>query len=250
MIVHLPLIKRPFDQRGVTLVIVAIAGLVLIAFVALAVDVGYVMVSRNELQNISDGAALAAARKLGSIYEPMSYAAQQTYDASSDASAIISAAKSTALLNKAAGQNISLRDEDVIIGKWNATAKTLTPTMLQPDAVGVISRRDTSNPVNGPVGTFFAKAIGIDTVNVSARATAALTSQSTVDPGNVIPVGISQQWFDKDFCDQPIKFYPTNSPEGCAGWNVYTRWPASESYLRKTILEGWLGEHSQARAQQ
>ncbi len=237
---NIPLQKSLRDQKGVALIFAALAGLMLIAGIALAVDAGYYMVTRNELQNAADAAALAAARKLGTIYEPMSYADQQAYDASSDAPAIVAAAKSTALLNKAAGQNITILDADIVIGRWNATTKILTPTLLQPDAVGVVSRRDTSNPVNGPITTIFAKALGINTMNVFANATAALTSASTIEPGNLIPIGISQQWFDKDFCDQPIKFYPTNTPEGCAGWNVYTRWPASESYLRKTILEGWL----------
>ena len=46
------------------------------------------MVVRNELQNIGDGAALAAARHLGNIYEGMSYVAQQNYDSTADAAAI------------------------------------------------------------------------------------------------------------------------------------------------------------------
>ncbi len=45
--------------------------LVLIGFAALAIDVGYYMVTRNELQNIADGAALAACSELGEIYRNM-----------------------------------------------------------------------------------------------------------------------------------------------------------------------------------
>ncbi len=41
--------------------------LLLIGFAAFAIDVGYMMVSRNELQNIADTAALAAAGELGAI---------------------------------------------------------------------------------------------------------------------------------------------------------------------------------------
>ena len=46
------------NNRGVTIVIVAIFLVVLIGFVALAVDVGYMYVTRNELQNVADAAAV------------------------------------------------------------------------------------------------------------------------------------------------------------------------------------------------
>ena len=54
------------DQRGAVSIIVAIIVLfVLIGLMALAIDVGYLYATRNELQNIADGAALAAAGELG-----------------------------------------------------------------------------------------------------------------------------------------------------------------------------------------
>lgn len=226
--------KHLRDKRGTTIIIVAVSILALLGFAALAVDLGYVMVTRNELQNVADSAALAAARQLGHDYEQMSYAQQNAYVC--DPAPLVTTAKDVALQNKAAGINIVVNDGDVTIGQWNAQTKTLTPTLNQPDAVRVIARRD--DFANNPITTFFARIFGTNTVALSADATAALTGESTIDKGELIPVGISQQWFDKDFCGQPIKFYPTNSPEGCAGWNTFDRWPASESYLRKTILEG------------
>ena len=45
--------------------------IVLLSFVALAIDVGYMVVVKNELQNVADAGALAGARQLGDIYEPM-----------------------------------------------------------------------------------------------------------------------------------------------------------------------------------
>jgi len=57
------------ERKGAVAVIVAIVLAMLIGFVALAVDVGYVMVTRNELQDVADAAALAGARTLGRLYE-------------------------------------------------------------------------------------------------------------------------------------------------------------------------------------
>jgi hypothetical protein len=223
------------DRRGVTAIVVGIIIIILFGFVALAVDIGYVMVTRNELQNIADAAALGATRKLGTIYEPMSYAEHQNYVC--DPSTIIAVGKEVALKNQAAGQNITINDEDIKIGRWDSTNKTLTTTLEQPDAVSVIARRDRS--ANGPIITFFARILGIDNVDVSAKATAALTGISRIGSGGLpIPVGISKEWFEKpEFCNQPIKFYPTGTLEGCAGWHTYDSKTHSASQLR-SILEG------------
>jgi Flp pilus assembly protein TadG len=58
-------ITRLKDERGVTIIIVAIAIVMLLSFVALAVDIGFVKVTRNELQNVGDASSLAATRELG-----------------------------------------------------------------------------------------------------------------------------------------------------------------------------------------
>lgn len=226
------------NQKGITAIIVGIMTVVLISLAALAIDIGYALVTRNELQNIADGAALAATRQLGVFYETMSYEDQQSYV--SAPGTIVPVAQGIAEMNRTArtGTGFTIQDVDVVIGTWNAETKTLTPTPNQPDAVRVIARRD--GVANGPIATFFAKSFGTDTVAVSASATAALTGQSTAGPGGLpIPVGISKKWLEdrETYCNQPIKFYPTNSPEGCAGWNTYTDDPANASRLR-SILDG------------
>ena len=230
------LATRIKDEYGATAILVALVIVVLISITALAVDIGYVMATKNEVQNIGDAAALAATGQLGHIYEGMSYEEQQSYVC--DPATIIPVAKEIALKNKAAGKNIVVNDADIIIGQWNAETKILTPTFDQPDAVKVISRRDGS--ANGPITTFFARIFGVNTVDVKADATAALTGQSTAGPGGLpLPVGISNAWFENKeiFCDQPIKFYPTNTPEGCAGWHTYNESPSSAARL-SDILEG------------
>ena len=47
------------DQRGSVAIIVALSLLILLGFGALAVDLGYVMLVKNELQNAADAGALA-----------------------------------------------------------------------------------------------------------------------------------------------------------------------------------------------
>jgi Flp pilus assembly protein TadG len=221
------------DERGVTAVLVAILLLALIAIMSLAVDVGYLMAARNQLQNVADSAALAAARQLGAIYEPMTYAEQQAYTC--DPGSIVPVAQDAGLKNEAAGKSIAIDGGDVSIGRWDSAARTFTATLASPNAVRVTARRD--GTVNGPVSTFFARIFPVDTVPVSAVATAALTGQSTAGPADLeIPVGISDHWFSRpDFCDQPIKFYPTGTLDGCAGWHTYESWPSNAAKLSRAL---------------
>ena len=52
------------DQRGQALIQVALMMVVLLGFVALAVDVGYTYGERRRMQNAADAGALAGAREL------------------------------------------------------------------------------------------------------------------------------------------------------------------------------------------
>jgi hypothetical protein len=202
------------------------------------------MVVRNELHNVSDAAALAATRQLGHIYEGKSYGERENYNASADAATIISVAQQVGASNTVAGSaGVAIHASDVEIGRWvwNPATDTFSfqATFSQPDAVRVIARKDGS--ANGPVATFFAGIFGMNTIDVSAKATAALTGQSTADAGGLpMPVAISKAWVEGgaafSFCNQPIRFYPTNDPSSCAGWNVYDRYEnANDSNLRRTI---------------
>lgn len=222
-------------ERGAAVIYVAILLVVLLGVTALAVDVGYMMVVRNQLQNAADAAALAAARKLGSIYEPLTYAQQQSYVCTpTDLSSV---AQAIALENVAGLESVKVLAPDVIIGQWDSTTHTLTPTYDQPDAVQVTARRDDTVP-DGPIPRIFGVVFrylgnAAGGISISATATAALTGQgSSVLGGVPIPVGISQNWFDRGYsCGDHIQFYPTAS---CAGWHNYFD-ATNTPHMRRTL---------------
>jgi hypothetical protein len=234
MKIHQQLISIIKDQSGVTAILVAIVLAMLLGFTALAVDIGYVMTTKNELQNVADAAALAATRQLGAIYQGMSHDDQQTYVC--DPSTIIPIAKDVAGKNKAGAKNITINDDDLIIGQWDGD--NLTPTLAQPDAVEVTARRDGAS-AQGPITTFFARILGINTVDVSADATAALTGQGTAGPGDLeLPIGISSFFFQQDnFCNEHIQFSPTNDPDSCAGWTTFHISPSNDITIRRILQE-------------
>jgi Flp pilus assembly protein TadG len=203
------------DIQGATAVIVALCLTMLIGFAALAVDVGYLYATRNELQNTADAAALAGAGFLGSTYAGLTYSEQQNYTFSR--ADIVNAVNTVAGKNKAAGTGVSILDNDIIIGTWDPDTRIVTPTLTLPDAVRVIARRDGS--AENPVNTFFARIFGIDNVDVSAVATAALSGPSMAAEGELkTPFSLSENVFPNN-CTDEIAFSPT--ADSCAGWHNF-----------------------------
>lgn len=217
--------KKINSESGAVAVIIAIFLIVLLGLAALAVDVGYVRVARNESQNAADAAALAGARQLGENYYN-SLTDRTTY--------VVNTAQNTAHQNKVAGLNLAedMAAGNVVtsIGNWDWSAKTftgLTPG-LNPDAVQVVVDR-AEGTTNGPISTFFAKIFKVinpsssDTVNVGATACAALTGPCEGKP--TIPVGIAKGWFESEhgkatICSDNIQMNDTNT--SCAGWTNLT----------------------------
>jgi Flp pilus assembly protein TadG len=210
------------SQRGVTAVMVGLLIVVLLGFAALAIDIGYALVARNELQNAADAAALAAARRL----------AEELVDGVSgiDTGRVIASAEAAASSNRAAGSAIALNPGDVTIGKWSGNAFSENPEGM-PNAVRVRARRE-QGTAGGAISTFFARVIGIDSVDVGAVATAALYGPCGKP---VPPLGISRAWFPAD-CRETIRFYPT-SDANCAGWNTYNSRPANANKLADILSD-------------
>jgi hypothetical protein len=79
---------------------------------------------------------------------------------------------------------------------------------------------------------------GIESSPVSARATAALTGQGTVDEGELeLPIGIDYDVFygRTGLCGDIIKFAPTGDFPNCAGWTSFT-YNSNDTTLREILL--------------
>jgi Flp pilus assembly protein TadG len=224
------------NPRGVTAVTVAIFLTVLLAMGAAAIDIGHALVARNELQNVSDAAALAGTRALGIIYEGMTIPEQQSYVLTSgDQATIVAAVQATANANSAAGVAITINPSDIQIGTWNLATRTHTPTINQPKAVRVLARRDASS--NGAISTFLANVMGMSSVSVGAVATADMTAVGQTAPGQLdVPFAISEFYFTQFGCGDAIQFYPNNgTPQACAAWHTFDQSPSNANTLRNII---------------
>ena len=212
---------------------------VLLAMGAAAIDIGHALVARNELQNVSDAAALAGTRALGVIYEGMTVAEQQSYVlTSADQATVVAAVQATASANSAAGVSIAIDAADVAIGTWDPYTRTHTPTVNQPKAVRVLSRRDSST--NGAISTFLANIVGMSSVEVRAVATADMSAVGQTAPGQLdVPFGISEYYFTQFGCGDAIKFYPNDgTPMACSAWHTFDLSPANANTLRNTVIDG------------
>jgi Flp pilus assembly protein TadG len=252
-----------FDQEGAVAIIVAICAVILLSVAAFVIDGGFGLVTRNELKNVADGAALAGTRMLGDIYSKMTPAEQQTYVLTDQHRAeIIAVVQSVAGQNAAGGKKTVINEaDDIRIGDWGrwddagnrdeSKPYSMKVTGTTPDAVEVTARRDETVPT-GSISTFLARIMGVDSLKVTStsantqpafttlmRPTAALTGISKVGPGELtLPVGISSAWFKNQeggFCGKSIQFSPTK--DSCSGWNTFTSKTHSAEQL-KEILQG------------
>ncbi len=200
------------NNRGVTVILVAVVLLVMIGMASLAIDIGYVAVTKNEMQNATDAAALAAARVLGGIY-PISYPLDEAHRAK-----IESTAEKIISLNIPKNRQPS---KSVNIQTWQPDASVT----YAPDAVKIYAQ--------SKIEFFFAKVLGIDGRIVGADATSALPKPSVP----VIPVGIASSSLGEltAYCGKEIVLYPIDTL--CIGWHNFSQSSVSKDAIKTVLLD-------------
>jgi hypothetical protein len=161
--------RHSTQRHGHAVILVAISLTVLIGFVALAVDLGLLYVTRAELQRAADAAALAGA----SCYYTDAGLAQNITELSY---MIDQRAQDYSLQNPTLNAGTILDPADIVIGTHDYDyphAALDTSGSARFNAVRVTARR-TDESLNGPVGLFFAGIFGVDKSGVIAEATAAV----------------------------------------------------------------------------
>jgi Flp pilus assembly protein TadG len=192
-------------QSGATMVFVAICIFILVAFTALAVDLGHLFVAHNELQNAADAGALAGA---GSLYLDEGLAVNEDANQFAYDAAIANKSEKTPVEVNAPLTN----QDDVQRGHWSFGLGSLArgfyhsnntaPIQLwgkstqqldeDPDfinAVKVVTRRDQSE-----IASFFARIFGHTGFKQSAEAVAYIGFAGTLKPAEADqPIAICKQ---------------------------------------------------------
>lgn len=251
-------------ENGSITILLAVVIMGIIGIAAFALDLGYGLVVKSELQNAADTGALAGDRELALVYKDMGTTCTMGPDcywgthtlSSGEKARIATKVNSYSQLNKAGGTAITVRTtEDIVYGKYDEVSGEVVPTTPADTgvmAIKVTARRDEN--INGVVSTWLGRAIGTDSLSISAKSGATLSALGKAPPGKLgIPVGISEFFFkaDNSPCGKAgdpeyrIRLYPTQSmaektigdTQACAGWHSYQDYPNNAAKL-KTILDG------------
>jgi hypothetical protein len=189
------------DQRGVTVVIVALLFLVFIGFTAVAIDVGHLFIVRNELQNAADAGCLAGGRFL---YRDDGLAVNENSNQIAYQAAMANKSDKTPVDVHWTGGNTG----DVERGHWSFATRTFTPTDLtQPvnlwdvpaeeldansafvNALRVKTRREDTTSAS-----FFARIFGYENFSLSREAIAYIGFAGTLAPGEADqPIAICKE---------------------------------------------------------
>jgi Flp pilus assembly protein TadG len=186
--------QRQAQRRGVIAPFAGFLLVVLVGMVAFAVDTGWIVLARTELQAAADAAALAGADPLMDAYVQYQLAglnpgnAQNGYQSTILTNAMTSArakAKLFATYNGAGGvSSLTLNDSDIEFG-YTDGSNNYTPyssnAPVFPNTIKVTMRRDSS--ANGSLGLFFGPVIGTGSTSLQATASATIMG-GTIDNFN------------------------------------------------------------------
>lgn len=181
------MLSRDDSRRGSISVMAAFFLIVIFAFTAFTVDLGYIVLVDQEMQGAVDGAALAAAQEL-----------QIAPDGSQDQ--VIDAAVDLASLNEVDDNGLSLnRRSDVEIGIWDEVSSTFTP--YSGNNLSLANAVRVTGELNGErqnaVQLFFAPLLGENTHNVRSSAIAVIGRQRMRDVMLVIDCSGSMSSYNR-----------------------------------------------------
>ena len=197
----LDLFKPLKEQRGVTVIIVALLILIFIGFAALTIDIGHLFIVRNEVQNAADAGCLAGSRFL---YSDDGLAVDENANQIAHQAAIANKSDKAPVDVHWTGGN----GGDVERGHWCFVTRTFTPNEstqpvnlwdVSPDeldadpnfinAMKVKARREDT-----PVASFFARIFGYENFSLSTEAIAYVGFAGTLAPGEVDqPIAICKE---------------------------------------------------------
>lgn len=200
---------RCSDERGVALIVAAGSMVALTSAVALAVDVGMLTVARGEAQSAADGGAMAGASGLIESPHVPAYARALAIEYAGN--------------NTVRGQTATVLAEDVDV---DLAARTVT--------VRVLRTADRGNPL----GTFFARIFGVNSVNITARAVARASNAGGVNC--LLPLVVPDRWsegggpgndpdtFDPDKGDEYIPWMDASTDPPTFNHDTFTGYSADD----------------------
>ncbi len=174
-------------RRGAIVPLAALLAALMIGMLAFAIDMGYVVAVRAELQNAVDSGSLAPAQRLQEPFvqftspqanngtaNQMAIYSTVTTDTAAPTSPIPTALKYSSA-NRAGGVSVTAPTSDVSFSFYAGGATPFLDASYPanfPNSVNMVARRD--GTANGSLGLFFSPIFGMSSINLSAKATATI----------------------------------------------------------------------------
>jgi Flp pilus assembly protein TadG len=185
-------------QRGAVAVMTAVSLVLLLGLAALAIDIGNLLVSRNELQNAADAAALAGAPCLYQRAPCANTSAPEPdwTTATQRASSFATATPSNQV------QGLPIQVSRVETGYWDITGAAgalqkvpYTPGANDLPAIQVTITKSANN-ANGGIPVYLASLLGVTSLTADATAIAAVSRPGYVGPHGLFPIAMSKCLYD------------------------------------------------------
>ncbi len=200
----------------------------ILTFFALVADLGRIFVTKAELQNASDAAALAA-----------------TIDIPSGTATAQQKALDFGQSHWVVDSNISIASGDVQFGNFNFSNNNLQIGATPVNGVQVKARRVTGAP-SGPLPLFFARLFGRNSSNVEATSQAVLdqhvvgvTGKNRLIPYSVINFVVDQNLDGQYDLGTVIDIHPRMDAPGNFGFLNLDGGPSGVPEIRQYIEEGY-----------
>lgn len=219
-------------RRGATMPLFALLAVPLLGMLAFSIDIGWILLTKTDLQTAADAAALAGAEKLQKLYVEYTLPNQAAQNAifttatTNTPGSPMDTAEKFASYNRAGNASITMPDNDVSFffmdaqGNFHKNYKGLGLGAGFPNSIAVIARRDGS--ANGPLSLFFGSVFGFPSKDLTATATATIYSGDVnmlqAIPGvraHILPVALDMNIW-RDFyqtglsSDGSMHFAPNN----------------------------------------
>ena len=157
------------NRRGVIVVLAAIMLVFLLGFVAFTVDVGYIQLTKTQLQAAADASALAAAQELSGTDTPLVVRTNARASAQAIAGLYRNGNLSSVTLNTST---------DIIFGKtsWNAATNTYTylwgDNQTPYNVIKVLAKRTVNGSSDNRLPLLFGPVLGTSSANITAESVA------------------------------------------------------------------------------
>lgn len=200
------------DRRGAIIVLAAFTMILVFAFVAFALDISYISLTKQQLQDTADSAALAGAMELSPTDDPSDVRAN----------ALGSIRDMTAKFKSGDGKSVRIDDDDVTFGKmtWNSTTKAYTYQWgNQYTPYNMLKVRAERGPGSGTnpdneLPLFFGPVLGKKKVTIAAEAAASF------QPRDIMVVLDFSSSMNDDSCFGAISKFGRTAVEN----NLYKMW--------------------------